>query len=184
MLGHCLGVKLFAQALNGVMKKGADVADGKSGGGGDIAITESRFELEPYEFALAFGQGFYKPLEALGVVFFLEGHGGTRRGVVDGLIKGQGSIHGHDALLFSLMIDDAAPADGEEPRSEALEIACGPVPEVTKESVLHRVTRGFRFACMMPREGKQRTFIAVEQCLSGKVQENRGPFGGIAWTAR
>ena len=167
-------MELLAQVLHGMMKEGADIADGETGGGGNVAIAEAGLELEPHQFPLPVRKRLDQPLETVRIVLFLQGHRRTRRGVIDGLVECECSVHGDDALLFSLMIDDDTAADGEEPRGEAFQLAGGPVPEIPEKSVLHRVTRGFGISRMVPRESKERALVAIEQGLCGKVQVKEG----------
>jgi len=159
------GVKLFPQTLHGVMQQRADIAHGQAGGGGDVAVAEAGFEFQPDKFALAVRQAFHETAEAVGVVFFLQRGGGAGGGVVDVVVEGEGGggVHGYDAVVFSLVVNDDPAADGEEPWGEALKFAGGRGFEVAEKSVLHGIARGLQVTGVMAGEGEQRALEAVEK---------------------
>ena len=158
-------MKLFPQTLHRVMQQCPHVANRQAGGGGDVAVAEAGFEFQPDKFALAIRQGSHETAEAVRVVFFLQRSGGAGGGVVNVVVEcqGGGGVHGYEALVFSLMVNDDPAADGEEPRGETLEFACGRVFEVAEESVLHGIARGFQVTGVMAGEGEQRALEAVEK---------------------
>ena len=158
-------MKLFPQTLHGVMQQRADIANRQAGGGGDVAVAEAGFEFQPDKFALPLRQGGDETAEAAGVVFFLQRSGGAGGGVVNVVVEcqGGGGVHGYEALVFSLMVNDDPAADGEEPGGEALEFACRRVFEVAEKGVLHGIARGLQVTGVMAGEGEQRALEAVEK---------------------
>jgi len=116
--------------------------DGRAGGGG-VAI-ERGFD---------------------GRAVFLQRRGGAGGGVVDVIVECQGSggVHGYEALVFSLVVNDDPAADGEEPGGEALEFACRRGFEVAEKGVLHGIARGLQVTGVMAGEGEQRALVAVEK---------------------
>ncbi len=61
------------------------------------------------------------------------------------------------------MINDNPAADGEEPWSQAFEVADGRGFEVAEKGVLHGVARGLQVTGVLAGEGEQGSLVAVEK---------------------